>query len=327
MTNITNNPIKNKIHKHLILVLLVLLVLFPRKVFAENFSLGLSPQTITVSAPVGKVAKTYVDVENFSDSPTTLSVSFKEFTASEKDDNQIEFLPLTEKFLIFTKTISVTHDERVIERFVLPAKTRQRINISIPIPNDASQKDYAFSIIFTDITENTTSSNISTTKIRGAIGTNILLKIDDNSTPSLNIDQFSTKFFHKQGPVPFVIKLHNPGNSFISPQGTLKIRNMFGQLVGKIDLINLNILANRSRTYFSEEELNLTNGEKAVIWPEKFLLGVYSAELHLTLPENNTTYMRTIYFFAFPIQAIIILILIIGALIFIKKRVNHYLSA
>ena len=303
------------------------LLLTTGKASAENFSIGLSPQTITITAPIGKTAKTYVDVENFSDSPTNLSVSFKEFTVSEKDDNQIEFLPLTEKFITFTKNISVTIDDRVIERFVLPAKTRQRINVSIPIPNDASQKDFIFSIIFTDITDNTTSPNISTTKIRGAIGTNILLKTEDNSTSSLNIDQFSTKFFHKKGPVPFVIKLHNPGDSFISPQGTLKIRNMFGQLVGKIDLINLNILANRSRTYFSEEELNLTNGEKAVIWPEKFLLGVYSAELHLNLPESPTTYTRTIYFFAFPIQAIIFLILFTGVLIFIKKRVNHYLSA
>jgi hypothetical protein len=327
MTNITNNPIKNKIHNHLILVLLVLLVLFPRKVFAENFSLGLSPQTIIITAPVGKVAKTYVDIENFSDSPTTLSILFKEFTVSEKDDNQIEFLPLTEKFITYTKSISVTIDDRVIERFVLPAKTKQRINMSIPIPKDETHRDNTFSIIFTDITENATSSNISATKIRGAIGTNILLKTEDNSTSSLNIDQFSTKFFQKQGPVPFVIKLHNPGDSFISPQGTLKIRNMFGQLVGKIDLINLNILANRSRTYFSEEDNNLTNGEKAVIWPEKFLLGVYSAELLFTLPENPNTYTRTIYFLAFPIQEIIILVLLTSAILFIKKRVNHYLSS
>src|SRR6185312_6850779 len=137
----------------------------------------------------------------------------------------------------------------------------------------------------------------SNSAVAGGISTNVLLSIGPSGKTTGNIEEFSAPIFTTGGPVPFSLKVSNTSKHFISPQGTILIKNMFGQTIGKVDLLPVNILSNTSRFLPSKNAL-----DTHAIWPEKFLLGPYSATLTLALSDQGPVYYRTIYFFALPIQ-------------------------
>jgi hypothetical protein len=97
---------------------------------------------------------------------------------------------------------------------------------------------------------------------------------------------------------------------------------MFGQLIGKVDLLPTNILATSSRYLPSD-----VNAATKAVWQEKFLLGWYSASLTVALSNTGPVYHRTIYFFALPIQVIVGIILgiiLIMVIVYrVRKRLEH----
>ena len=302
------------------------LLLTTGRVYAKDFSVGLMPQIVTIDTKAGEKVETFLEIENFSDTATTFSISIKEFRKSEIDDSQVQLLPETPEFLTFSKLLRITSGDQVLKELVLAGKTKKRINISVNIPENIKNKDFTFSVLFTSISVDDTELNSSRSRIQAALGTNFLIRVADSKDSSLIIDEFSTNFFHERGPVPFKLTLNNPNSYFITPVGTLKIRNMFGQLVGKIDLPDLNILSNDSRAYFLNTENYPTSEDKAVWWNEKFLLGFYSAETTITLPESNNVYTRKIHFFALPYQGMILILILTSFIIVIRKRFIHHLN-
>ena len=111
---------------------------------------------------------------------------------------------------------------------------------------------------------------------------------------------------------------------------------MFGQTIGKIDLLPVNILSNSVRRipdslqspaanqkdYANIKDIVEKNQYPVAVWPERFLLGPYTATLNLNLTGNGPVFIRKINFFAFPIEYIIGIILIIGIVVFIALRVK-----
>jgi hypothetical protein len=93
---------------------------------------------------------------------------------------------------------------------------------------------------------------------------------------------------------------------------------MFGQTIGKVNLLSVNILANTVRRIPDSTQLNQTTA----VWPEKFLVGPYTATLTLALSDNGPLFTRNITFFAFPLEYLIAILLIICLIIFIAVRVN-----
>jgi type II secretory pathway component PulF len=59
------------------------------------------------------------------------------------------------------------------------------------------------------------------------------------------------------------------------------------------------------------------------IWPEKFLVGPYTATLTLSLSDSGPLFTKQIVFFAFPLEYLAAILLIIGLIIFIAVRVNN----
>lgn len=302
------------------------LVLTTGRVFASDFSVGLMPQIVTIDAKAGEKIETFLEIENFSDSATTFSISIKEFRKSETDDNQVQLLPETPEFLTFSKFIRITLGDEVLKELVLAGKTKKKINISVNIPENIKNKDFTFSVLFTCISIDDTELDISRSRIQAAIGSNFLVRVADSRNSSLIIDEFSTNLFFERGPVPFKLTLKNPNSYFVTTVGTLKIWNMFGQLVGKIDLPNVNILSSDTRAYISNTENYPASKDKAIWWNEKFLLGFYTAETSITLPDSNNVYSRKIHFFTLPYQGVILILILTSLILLIRKRFIHHLN-
>lgn len=327
----------NKIVCTFLLAIYYFLLITPAN--AADFSAGVSPSVIYLNASPGETVSANLEIENFSEHAFTFSHTFREFGVSTNDDSQINLIQDSADFLLLRPNLKLMLDGQAVERFMLSPKSKQRLVLKTEIPITASIRDNYFTLLFVAQQVNPQSTlETSSSLIQPGLGINVILSIGEAESASLFIEEFSAPVFIKKGPVPFKLKVRNPGTHFITPKGSIRIYNFFGQLIGKIEIPRMNILSASSRTYFNDYDDKINNNNiytnvnkyiinaKHLYWPEKFLAGPYKAELTIAL-SNKPAYSRSVYFFSLPYQEILIGIVILCTLVFIKKRIKRYLSA
>ena len=221
----------------------------------------------------------------------------------------------------------------------LGPKQKESLRLHIGLPANEQTSDYYFTLLFLENNQNTSNYNNegqqSLSSLQGGIGLNVFFAIGDKETPQASISNFSTQPFYEEGPVKFNLTVNNAGDHFILPHGEILIKNL-GQTVGKVIIPSSIILAGTSRNLFSNDIAGIAsnnfistqsvNSEKAlyVVWPEKFLFGMYYAQLTLLTSDQGPIYTRTVEFFAFPVRfllgLVIIVVIIYGIYLRVKKR-------
>lgn len=319
--------------------------LFPiSRSYASTVKLGVYPPIMQIEAlPPAKVENIFT-VYNLSGENIDLKINLKPFTASSQENGDVEFIS-DEQFLkddpfIFQKIkIIDPESNQIINSLSLGPKQKKELNLVVDIPKDQTLSDYYFSIVFTSINNLNPDANNQSTSI-GGIATNILLSVGPKDIAKGNIEEFTVPSFVESGPVPFTIRIKNKGSHFITPRGEILIKNLFGQAVGRVDLLPVNILAQTIRsipdlqqspeaTGSANQKLEIRNqnlNHPTAFWNEKLLLGPYTATLTIALSENGPLFRRTIYFFALPVQVItgtIIALLIVFVIIKkVRKRLR-----
>lgn len=340
--------------KKYLLIISIILLYNPTKSFASSFDLSISPQIfqIELTPPAAATAKQTVTLENSGDDPLPLHIQYK-FFKPEGDNGDISYIPEGTQIgndpLILEKIALVDKGEEV-NSFTLPPKTKKQYDLTVGIPKDEPPGDYYFSILFlADNPEASQSAQSSQSSAIGGIAMNVLLSIGPKSKTKGSIEEFSTPFFQTKGPVNFTVKIKNSSSHFIYPKGQILITNMFGQKIGKIDLLPLNILSNSSRTLPSKEQFanlqvledaksgkakpdenTLKNLEKlasfnqaVAIWPESFLLGPYKATLTIALSDEGPLYVKSITFIGVPVAILTAFIICIMLVVIIRSRLKH----
>ena len=82
----------------------------------------------------------------------------------------------------------------------------------------------------------------------------------------------------------------------------------WGQVVGNIEFGPVNILASSNRYITNSDE---NGSEPKLIWNEKFLLGIYKAEVNVALTDKGPLLKDSITFFAFPLELVLGIIVVI----------------
>lgn len=290
---------------------------------ASDVSLGINPPIIQVNATPPTAIKQPLTIQNGSESPVTLSVTLRPFTTKDTL-GEVNFLGEKDLILrdknIFQK-IQILDNDSPIDEVTLQPKEKKTLTLKIGLPKDEPPADYYFSVVF--LSKEAAGEN-NGPAIAGGIASNVLLSIGPKNPATGYIEKFAAPFYVTNGPIPFTVIVHNLSPYYISPQGQILIRNLFGQLIGKVDLLQENILANSSR---SLPDTRIYAADKA-IWPEVFLFGPYKATLTIALSPQGPIFHRTIYFFALPLPYLIGLVsfLVIGVFIVtrIRKRLSHH---
>ncbi len=334
-----------------ILALGACLFLFPKNVFADGTSLKVFPSVFRIeSKPPADVWAPF-SVENSGDKPINLTVGYKAFDPLASENGHVVFfkngqpLPLVDK-KIFDKIQVVDAGNNSQNSISLGPKQSQKLRLHIIVPENEPSSDYYFSLIFLENSHTTTQnisnknklSQVSISTIQAGIALNVLLAIGDKEIPQGNIESFTTNWFQESGPVPFSLTVFNQGEHFIAPHGYILIKNMFGQTVGKIQIPNNVILAGTGRTLAGKQSEMVANALTksnqnntmaslpTLVWPEKFLLGMYTATLSLSLSSDGPTYARSIHFFAFPLGFLLAILLIFTLVFLIYLRVKKKIS-
>jgi hypothetical protein len=322
------------------LICLAMSLFLPPIAYAENnISLSASPSLITVQALPPANPKVPITIENKGDNPEQVQIRLLPFQPSSKEDGQIEYLKtntIPQSYKNIFEKIHLTDNGIITDSFQLGPKQKKELQLQFFIFKEEPTADYYFSVIFItspnqtppkpcqnnskDNTIPAESCSSAYSTLNAGIATNVLLSIGPKNLSSGEIAEFSAPKFLQSGPVPFTVRIKNSGQHVFAPFGRIFIKNVFGQTIGRIDLAPANILSNTSRSLTASS----STGEKTV-WPEKFLLGPYTATLNLALSEQGPVYNKSIVFFALPIQVSIGIILTIAIIITIILRVRYIL--
>ena len=234
--------------------------------------------------------------------------------------------------------IQVEDDNNPIQTITLAPKQKRNLNLIVQIPQNQTKGDYYISLIFTSGGQTSVKTNSS--QALAGIVSNILLSIGPLGETKGYIADFSAPAFVAKGPLPFTVRVENTSDHYITPKGDIVITNMFGQNVGKINLLRVNILSNTTRRipdsvqsggpdskdYQTIKAIVDNNQYPVAVWPEKLLVGPYTATLTIALSDSGPLFKKSIIFFAFPTEYLIAILATICMIIFIIFRVRQKIS-
>lgn len=292
----------------LLVILTFTFCLLPlRKSWAQELSVAIDPPILQIEASAPSLIKSPISITNQSDQSVTYSIFLVPFKAKPSSNGEPEFDPsLIDEYKSIFGKVQVSDENRSLTQITLAPKQKKDLTLSIRLQKGEQPRDYYFSVIF--ISEATAGQDQnSAIGARAGIGTNVLLSIGPKTPTRGHIEEFSAPLFATKGPVKFKLNIANESTHYVSIKGNLLIKNNFGQTVGNIDLDPTNILAGSNRFMNSE-------------WNEKFLLGIYKADLNVALSPEGPIFKRSIWFFAFPTQAILGTILALILLAGMVKR-------
>jgi len=301
-------------------------------VFAQEVNLGVYPPIFQATTTPPSDISAPVTVYNFSDNPVDLKILIKPFIQSESENGEVSYVSKSPTEDFIAKNVRILDDKNEISGITLSAKEIKKLTLKITIPKDQSRSDYYFSVIFLSSGQEVNTSN--TSSALGGVATNVLVSVGPQGPTNGEIKEFSAPFFLQNGPVPFTLKVLNKSDHYITPKGQILIKNMFGQTVGKIDLLPVNILLNTAR-FIPDYQSYLTSlknkdfkfDSKTTFWNEKFLLGPYTANLTISLSDEGPVFKRSVFFIAFPIQGLIALVLVVFIILVIRKRIKNRLNS
>lgn len=321
----------------LAILLLTFLGIVPKPTLAQGVDVGIYPPIIQITTTPPATPRANFFIQNNSDDPLDLNIILKPFTSSDLENGQVSFdTNQTFDDPNFLQKVQIFDASTPVTSVYLGPKEKKDLSMQIDIPKGEPLSDYYFSLLFVSKTGD--FSNVNLSQVSAAIGTNVLLSIGPKGKNQGEIQQFSSPFFINSGPVPFTVRVKNTSSHFLTVKGQILITNLFGQTIGKITLLPSNILSNTSRRitdnlqapgkendFAKIQTVVLDNKYPVAVWPEKYLFGPYTATLTIALTDQGPTLTKQIHFFAFPLEALISLIIIILVILFIILRVKRKL--
>lgn len=346
--------------KKLLFIFLLLLISYflpPASVKAQSLDLQVSPPIfqIELTPPANINTEQELTVENTGNEPLVLDLMFRAFEPAAAENGTLTFLDATKPIPganpRILERIEILEEGEPITRLRLAPSQVKKLGLRIRIPKDEPPSDYYLTLIFLSQRQNDPELETSNAITTGGVGVNLLLSVGPQSATSGILEEFSAPFFQETGPVPFTVRLKNTSSHFIYPEGIITIRNMFGQTIGQIELLPVNILSGSTRALPSTEqfeflarkqeaERKLASGDEEEIdeslrdllidpekpqafWNEKFLLGPYTATLEIALSDEGPVIVRKIHFMGFPFYILIGIGVAITVIVFIKSRLKH----
>lgn len=271
----------------------VLFFLFlPGQIFAdEQVAIGVYPPRIVIDALPKQQISVPILIENFSTQTQTIAITYREI--SPQKNGTVLYRESSEAFLKLQPFLTITEGAAPVKTITLAPQQKKQLHFSAVTdrPIDAD-----FSVIFTTQPDTTISQDTTETTsfVSLGIATNVFLSIGEKRPAALTLTAFDTPIFTESGPIGMTAEVTNHASQRTSVSGVITFTNMFGQRIGKLTLPPTLILKESARLLTAEES-------DVLVWPEKALLGWYTATMTLSVAGGNT-FTRDIHFLVFPLR-------------------------
>lgn len=192
--------------------------------------------------------------------------------------------------------------------FVLNLGDRARIPVTISIPADAEPGGFYGSVLVSTIRssddEETTESARS--PIIARIGTLFFITVPGKTERSGEVVDFNIKnkkWWYEKGPIDFNIVYENTGSIHLNPYGELRIKNIFNEEVGFMELEPWFTLPKSLRT-------------REVSWDRELLFGRYTAVASINRGYDDVVDEVALTFWVLPWKIIGGIFLVVFILLF-----------
>lgn len=300
--------------------------------------LGIHPPILHIEVDPPAKVEAPVTVQNLGDETVVLTPEFRFFTAKD-ETGQVRFLHKDDDIPganpLILQRVQLRESDHLAPRTITLAPNQQKhFTLTIGIPKTEPLSDYYFSLIFVSQPEAYTQE--STSFAAGGIAMNVLLSIGKDKAKG-HIAEFSAPPLLEQGPVPFTVRIANTGNYVIVPKGGIVIKNMFGQTIGKVNLLPVNVLAGTTRllpdsfqapnaTPPAKLNYELLARDPKALWYERFLFGPYTATLTVSLSDDGPILKQTSYFVGLPTYSLLGILAALLLVLLIYTRIKKQLK-
>lgn len=225
---------------------------------------------------------------------------------------------------------------------LLPGE-QKTVSFTISIPQNAEPGGH-FGVIFWG-TSPENSADGKQLAVSAKTGLLVLLSVSGQVKEGGGLLDFFTKdnkFWYNSLPVSFIYRFRNDGGDRIKPKGLVKISNTLFIPTKKLDAnpVNGNILPSSTRKFIIDWVKYIEPKDKivptsvvskffdrAVYQWKNFAFGLYRANLDITYGLQDQTASKVLYFFVFPWQLLICLVVLLIFIFFVgKKLIKKYNS-
>jgi len=309
-------------------------ILIASFIFASEASaLTLSPIRFEISGNPGETIHKEITLINETNKTETYSASYSNFEA-QGESGEPAFVAPKDGLGTWIKT--------GVGSVVVPAKQQKIVPFTITIPKDAEPGGH-FAVIFWG-TPTGPSSGVS---IGAKTGILVLLSVNgdvETNAGLLNFNTVGKQFWYSTLPVNFEYRFRNDGGDRIKPQGKIVIHNSIFFPTEYLDanLVSGNILPGSTRkfkvdwiNYERPDDYVAPEGFFGKFWSDvsyqwkNFAVGFYTARLNVTYGGENERARDSVFFFVFPWQLVLVMIIVGGAGGYggrkLLKRYNKYI--
>jgi hypothetical protein len=294
---------------------------------AQSLSLSIWPPLLEVMIRPGKSITQVYKLSNEGETDLLMTSSIVPFEPVDELGNIVIRETQAPDWFSFQNA-----DIKVGQNFLLKQGQTQQVVLAIKTPTTAEEDDYYLTLLF-ETQSLALNEGLLGAQAQAKIGTNILLTVSETGEPprKAEIAEFKIKnawfklgswqFIDSFVNPLFILRIKNIGRSLFKPMGTLTVSGWTG---GKylLDLLPENILTNsvRQAQCFSADKNQPSPCQPETNWKNKFLIGVYQAQVGFGLDKISQDYQQTIHFFAFPFSLIAGLLLLILLLTILLKN-------
>lgn len=297
-------------------VAIVLSLSFFYPIFSANaadssINLSVEPSVFLINLQQGDSWSSSIRINNNNKKDLSYSLSLIDF----EKDTKGEFFPVLNTLRRIDNNESDIGNGSTLSSWIKTSNTAVYIKkdlsavlpFKVEIPPDAEPGDYRAAILV-GVSPDSVINGGSSLSVSSLISSTLSIKVTGKVDKGLIIKGFSPNQLVYENPdVTFILKTQNSGHVRVTPEGSLEIRNIFGQKVGDV-LLSKDIM---SKKQYADDKISsynfnwrLSNGD--------FGLGPYIATVSLSYGDKDKkTVSSSSVFWVIPIKMILALTLLI----------------
>ncbi|NMB56614.1 DUF916 domain-containing protein [Candidatus Beckwithbacteria bacterium] len=268
----------------------------------QSSSITVIPPKFELFANPGENVTEKIKVRNEANEPLTYTLLVEDFTTSGEEGNVVLEEDTDQTSFSLAKWVELSTKD-----VVLQPKEEKAIAFTINVPKNAEPGGHYASILFQTGGDKPVQGGA---KVANRVGSLVLLRISGNVEENATLETFSAPSFSQKGPIDFIARIKNNGNTHIRPEGTIVITNIFGKKVDEIPLEGRNVLPGATR-------------KMDTIWNKTNVLGIFTATMIATYGQKNLPITSAVKFTILPIWLIVVVLI---AVVFIIALIITLIS-
>jgi hypothetical protein len=256
----------------------------------DNLAVGdfvVGPGRAEMVVQPGETVTTYISVANRISDNRTFEITVEDIAGSASGEASVVLLG--DEVGPYTIKDYLTVPEKT---FTLQLGERARLPISITIPPDAEPGGFYGSVLISTVRsdEAAPTGQAARSPIIARIGTLFFVTVPGEVVMGGEVKDWSLlnkKWWYERGPIEFSIAYENTGSVHLNPYGELRIKNLFGEEVGFVELEPWFALPKSLRS-------------RDIVWDRELLFGRYEATVAINRGYDDIVDERSLVFWVLP---------------------------